>query len=256
MKRILLFTLLISFLGYSQDPIQSNILNFDDDFSNDLTESTNSSSIDTDGNGFLNIFPTRESNTSEPQSYQRLQQDEMSYRLFHYKQWYFNDNGNPQRTSEKLYDDNGNVTLEITDNWDVDTQSYIPSYKNESTYDENGNLTLYISNYWDIDTQSYIPSYKNESTYDENGNLTLYITNYWDIGTQSYIPSYKNEYNFDENDNLTLQINYYSWDVQTQSFIPNDKIEYDYDDNSNNILSIYYFWDYGNSSFVINLKSL
>ena len=176
MKRVLLFTLLISFIGYSQNPIQPNIPNFDDDFSNDLTESTNSSSIDTYGNGFLNIFPTRESNTSETQSYQRLQQDEMSLRLFHWKDGFFDElSGIPTTTTENLYDDNGNVTLEITDNWDVDTQSYIPSYKNESTYDENGNLTLYISNYWDIDTQSYIPSYKNESTYDENGNLTLYI---------------------------------------------------------------------------------
>ena len=63
MKKTLLFIYLISFLGYSQEPIQSDILNFVDDFSN--------------GNGFLNIFPTREPNTSEPQSYQRLQEDEM-----------------------------------------------------------------------------------------------------------------------------------------------------------------------------------
>ena len=151
----------ISFLGYSQDPIQSDILNFDNDFSNDLMESTNSSSIDTDGNGFLNIFPTRELNNSEPQSYQRLQQDEMSLRLFHRKKASFNERSViPTTTNEKFYDDNGNVTLEITDNWDVDTQSYIPSNKNEYTYDENGNLTLYIYNYWNIDTQSYIPSYK------------------------------------------------------------------------------------------------
>ena len=38
MKRVLLFTLLISFIGYSQNPIQPNIPNFEDGLPQDLVE--------------------------------------------------------------------------------------------------------------------------------------------------------------------------------------------------------------------------
>ena len=99
---------------------------------------------------------------------------------------------------EYSYDENGNQTLYIGYNWNSESQSFVPYYKDESSYDENGNRTLYIRYSWNTNTQSLVPSTKSESTYDENGNQTLFKFYNWDSVIEVFYEFSKEMKSYDE----------------------------------------------------------
>ena len=70
MKRILLFTLLISFIGYSQNPIQPNYPSFNDYIPQSLVEKMNSMNLEL-GNDEMGFNPIQKFNFKETQSFQR-----------------------------------------------------------------------------------------------------------------------------------------------------------------------------------------
>ncbi|MDG1227337.1 MAG: T9SS type A sorting domain-containing protein, partial [Polaribacter sp.] len=142
---------------------------------------------------------------------------------------------------ESTYDENGNRTLWILYDWNTDSQSFVPYYKNESTYDENGNRTLVIGYDWDTDTQSFVNFYRDELAYDANGNETLWIEYGWDTDSQSFAVIQKREYAYNENGNQTLWI-LYDWNTDSQSFVPDYKYEYTYDANNLRTNTTFYVW--------------
>ena len=286
MKRVLLFTIIISFIGYSKNPNLPNHPNFKNDLQQELVERMNPLNLEFGDDGMMDLNLTQRISDVKLQSLQSemiVQSDnDITYRLDGYTSVSFNENDLTSKT-ESTYDENGNRTLIIYNSWDTNTQSFVPIYKREYTYDENGNTTLYINNNsWDTNTQSFVSSLKYEYTYDENGNRTLHIGYTWDTNTQSFVLYNKFEYTYDENGNQTLKIFYtwdtntqsfvlynkheytydgnqtiriyYTWDTTTQSFIFYNKHEYTYDENGNETLKVYYTWDTTTQSFVLNSK--
>jgi hypothetical protein len=241
MKRVLLFTLLVSFFGYSQNPIQPNHSSFNDGLTQDLVEKTKPFDLEFKDDEMMDSNPIGRVNGMKPQSFQKpgnVQENEFKLRLFHYKGGTFSkENKQPETQYERFYDEDGNITLEINENWDIETQSYVIIDKKEYTYDENGNQTYYISYDWDTETQSFYPSVITEYIYDNNGNQIMFSTNYnWDTVNQSWGYGSKSEETYDENGNQTYYISY-DWDTETQSFYPSVITEYIYDNNGNQIMS-------------------
>ena len=255
MKRFLLFTLLISFIGFSQNPIIPNYQNFNDDIPQYLVEKMNPMSLDFEDDG-MDFNPIQKVSGMKPHSFQSEMDNQsdngITYRLDGYTDVYV---GSEDLTNKytRSFNENGDQTLYIRYDWNSDSQSFIPNIKYEYSYDENGDQTLYIRYDWNSDSQSFIPNIKYEYSYDENGNQTLYIVYFWDTTTQSFVQNYKQEFTYDENGNQTITI-YYTWDTTTQSFIPNNKYEFTYDENGNQTITIYYTWDTTTQSFVPNNK--
>ena len=143
MKRVLLFTLLVSFFGYSQNPIQPNHSSFNDGLTQDLVEKTKPFDLEFKDDEMMDTNSIGRVNGMKPQSFQKpgnVQENEFKLRLFHYKGGTFSkENKQPETQYERFYDEDGNITLEINENWDIETQSYVIIDKKEYTYDENGN---------------------------------------------------------------------------------------------------------------------
>ena len=256
MKRILLFTLLISFIGYSQNPIQPNHQNFNDGLPQDLVERKNPMNFEL-GDDEMDFNPIQRVGGMKPHSFQSEMDNQsdngITYRLDGSTDVYV---GSEDLTNKytRSYNENGDQTLYIIYDWNTDSQSFIPNTKYEYSYDENGNQNLRMRYTWNTDSQSFIPSRKYEYSHDENGYQTSEIHSNWSSDSQSFIPNNKYEYTYDVNGNLTLYI-VYSWDTTTQSFVPNDKHEFTYDENGNQTIRIYYTWDTTTQSFVPNDKN-
>ena len=254
MKRVLLFTLLISFIGYSQNTIQTNHPSFNDGLPQDLVEKMNPMSLELRNDKMMDLNPIQRFSGMKPQSLQSemiVQSDNnITYRLDEFTEIYFESSLNQKQTIQ--FDENENIILLISYNWDTTTQSFVPSMKLEWTYD--GNSSLRIQYNWSSESQSFVPLLKNEYTYDDNGNLTLLMIYNWSSESQSFVLDYKTEFYFNDNGNLNPEIRY-TWDITTQSFIPSWKNEYTYDENGNRTLLIGYNWDTTTQSFVPNYKN-
>ena len=273
MKRFLLVILIIPFIGFSQNPIQNNILNHDS-LLQDLVEKMNSMNLDFEDDEMMDLNSIQRVSGIKPQLFQRKMMvqsvNEVTYRLDSLVIVYPN-----SYKSQGYYDNNGNQTLYIYSNWNDDSQSFVPSQKEEYTYDNDGNQILKIVyNGWNTETQSFVPSFKKEHTYDENGNFTLFIQYNWNTETQSFDFNYgvgvieyyddgktkieydyefKIEYTYDNDGNQILKI-VYVWNTESQSFVPSQKEEYTYDNDGNQILKIVYVWNTESQSFVPSQK--
>jgi hypothetical protein len=228
MKRFLLFTLLVSFIGYSQNPIQNNHPSFKDGLPQDL-EFQNSQNI-TENNDY-------------------------TLHLNHFKgNWILLRNGKLDTdfigSSEQKFDEYGNIILGTRENWNFESNISIPMDKYEHTYNENGNRIQTLEFYWDIESQSYSLSNKKEHTNNENGNLIQTLEFYWDIESQSYSLSNKKEHTHNENGNL-IQTKKSFWNTESQSFsyTNGQKEEYTYNVNGDRILLLVFNWNMETESF-------
>ena len=202
MKRCLLFTLLISFIGYSQNPIQPNHPNFEEGLPQDLVEKMKPINLEFGDDEMMDFNPIQRVNGMKLQSFQSDMMvenvNEVIYRFDGETYIKFDENDLTGKYTRQV-DENGNQTHYIQYNWDSESQSFVPSSKSEYTYDENGIQTFYIYYSWDSESQSFVPSRKYENTYDENGNRTHYIRYNWDSESQSFVPILKDETTYDSN---------------------------------------------------------
>ena len=72
MKRVLLFSLLISFIGYSQNPIQPNIPNFEGGLPQDLVEKMKPMNLEFGDGEMMNFNPIKKGDLMESKSFQRV----------------------------------------------------------------------------------------------------------------------------------------------------------------------------------------
>ena len=220
MKKVfLLFIISFSILGYSQNPIQTNITDYKVGLHEDNFKRLNPYNLDFIENKLRYFNPNQKNNKINSQSFERkmIVKGEISYRLDGFLEVRFNDNGLNSKY-EYSYDENGNETLEIEYNWDSESQSFVPSSKLESSYDENGNRTLYIQYNWDSESQSLVPESKEEFSYDENNfktNETIYT---WNPVLGIYKPIFK------------MDISTFS---ETDTKLVREGIMYEYDTNLN-----------------------
>ena len=194
MKRVLLFTLLISFIGYSQNPIQPNYQNFNDDIPQYLVEKMNSVNFEL-GDDEMDFNPIQRVSGMKSHSFQSEMDNQsdngITYRLDGYTDVYV-DSEDLTNKYTRSYNENGYQTLYIIYDWNTDSQSFVPSYKSESTIDDDGYSNLYVTYNWNTDSQSFVPNEKYEYTYDENRNQTT-VSYDWITDSQSFIPNSKND---------------------------------------------------------------
>ena len=251
MKRVLPFYLLISFIGYSQNPIQPNYQNFNDNTPQYLVEKMNSVNFEL-GDDEMDFNPIQRVSVMKPHSFQSEMDNQsdngITYRLDGSTDVYV---GSEDLTNKytRSYNENGDQILYIVYDWNTDSQSFIPNRKYEYSYDENGNQNLILTYTWNTDSQSFIPNVKYEYSYDENGNLNLQIDYTWNTDSQSFIPNQKREYTFGENGNRTSLV-YFSWSSDSQSLLPYQKYEYSFDDLNREIINIRYLFDSNSESFI------
>ena len=251
MKKVfLLFIISFSILGYSQNPIQTNITDYKVRLNEENFKRLNSNNLDFIENKLRDFNPNQKNNEINSQSFERklIVNEEVSYRLDSLETISFDTSGVNSKY-EYSYDENGNQTLYIQYFWNSESQSLFVNYKVELSYDENGNQTLYINYNWDYESQSLVPQTKQQYSYDENGNRILWIYNNWNPETQSFVPDVKYEYSYDENRNRTISVQY-NWNSESQSFVLNSNEEYSYDENRNRLLYLNYNWDSETQSFV------
>ena len=251
MKRFLPFYLLISFIGYSQNPIQPNYQNFNDNTPQYLVEKMNSVNFEL-GDDEMDFNPIQRVSVMKSHSFQSEMDNQsdngITYRLDGSTDVYV---GSEDLTNKytRSYNENGDQILYIVYDWNTDSQSFIPNRKYEYSYDENGNQNLILTYTWNTDSQSFIPNVKYEYSYDENGNLNLQIDYTWNTDSQSFIPNQKREYTFGENGNRTSLV-YFSWSSDSQSLLPYQKYEYSFDDLNREIINIRYLFDSNSESFI------
>ena len=258
MKRVLLFTLLISFIGYSQSPKQPNHLNFEDGLPQDVVEKMNPINLHLGYNEMMDFNLNQKVDFEESQSFEKLVQseNEVSYRLDGYTSVSFDVNGLSGKITTE-YDENRNLTLYISYDWNTQSQSFVPNSREDYSYDENGNTILFTMSFWNSESQSFVPSWKSENTYDDNGNRTRYRSYDWNTESQSFVLNSKTDFTYDENGNRTLEIKY-DWSPESQSFVPTQLFQdvYTNDENGNKIQknNIFYVWNTESQFFIIDRK--
>lgn len=252
MKNVLLFTLLKLFIGYSQNPIHPNHQNFNDDIPQDLVEKMNPMNLEL-GDGEMDFKPIQKFNFKETQSFQRdmmvQSENEVTFRLDGFTSVSFDVNGLSRKITTE-YDENRNLTLYRSYDWNIQSQSFVPNSREEYSYDDNGDQIIYTYNdNWDSVNQLWLYGYKREYTNDENGNWILSFWYDWSSESQSFVGKWKWEYTYDENGNRT-RYRRYDWNTESQSFVLNSKSDFTFDENGNRTLYIEYDWSSEFQSFV------
>ena len=250
MKKLTFLLVFISIFGYAQAPILPSI---QERFPQEFLYLMNPNALTPQVDEFLDM--NQNVNNVQSQLFQSemlFQDGNYDLRLDSQNYIIFGSTGLNSKY-EYTYYANGNQTLFIYYNWNTDSQSFVPSFKDEYTYDANGNRTLYIRYNWDTDSQSFVPYYKSEYTSDANGNLPLRIGYFWNTDSQSFVPSSKTEYTYDANGNIPLEIGY-NWNTNSQSFLLTSKYEFTFEANGNLHLFIGYNWNTDSQSFVPSYK--
>jgi hypothetical protein len=253
MKRVLLITLLLTFIGYSQNPIQPNHPNFEEGFPQGLMGKMNPLNFELRDDEMMDSNPIQRDDGMKPQLFQRKMmvqsENEVSYRLDGYTSVSFDVNGLSGKITTE-YDENRNLTLYRSYDWNIQSQSFVPNSREDYSYDDNGNQIIYTYNdNWDSVNQLWLYGYKREYTNDENGNRTLEIRYDWSSESRSFVPNLKFENTYDDNGNR-IRYRSYDWNTESQFFVLNSKTDFTYDENGNRTLEIRYDWSSESRSFV------
>ena len=262
MKRILLFTLFISYIGYSQNPIQPNPSVFKDKLSNQIPERIDNplsmrhdleqksrlrdrplslevkmklDSITQSKNRFLD----KSNRISDSKQSQR---DKKPFEGFNE----FDGKINRQKTPNSF-----SIQNEIFSEEDItlrrDSVHYEKDYKINWFYNSNGNVSSEFQYNWNSEIESYVPYTKKEYYYDSNGEESSRVEYYWDFTTDSFELKYLS--------NSSRYLDVYGWgDETTGYFIPYNKKEILYDNLGNKIEESYYSWSDETNSFYYHYK--
>ena len=196
MKRILLFTLLISFIGYSQNPIQPNTPNFEDGIPQDLVEKIKPINLEFGDDEMMDFNPNQNNNKINSQSFE----------------------------SSGMVQNENDYNLKLDSLIKVGIDSYGVSHKTISKFDENNNKVYEELFFWDSNNTYFEPIEIREFIYDMEGYLNQENVFYWDLNSQSYNLNWKGDYEYDENSNQTLLLTMRAiMDFQKQYFLSGDE---------------------------------
>ena len=147
MKRILLFTLLISFIGYSQDPIQPNIPNFEDGLPQDLVGKMKPINLEFGDDEMMDFNPNQNNNKINSQSFE----------------------------SSGMVQNENDYTLKLDSLIKVGIDSYGVSHKTISKFDENNNKVYEELFFWDSNNTYFEPIEINTDTTQVLGSTSKQI---------------------------------------------------------------------------------
>ena len=138
---------------------------------------------------------------------------------------------------EDEFDGNSNWTGEIYYEWNESSQQWEESVKYELTYDGQGNLITEIASYW---ATQWILWWKDEYTYTD-GKLTTYLELVWDVNSSAWENDYVTGYTYDENGRLALEVTE-KWNTTINEWVNYEKYEYTHDEQDRLIEEVDSYW--------------
>jgi len=102
---------------------------------------------------------------------------------------------------------------------------WVPVFKIEWAYDANNYLISETALEFNIQTLSYVPSYRSLYTNNASGHVLIEEEQYYDVN--AWLPSHKIEYTLDANNYIQMEINYW-FDSYSMVWGINEKIDYFY----------------------------
>lgn len=124
-----------------------------------------------------------------------------------------------------IYDAKGNIHEQSY--YRSENEVLVGDEKNLMSYDENSNITQEINQEWDYNTNDWRNSNKTEYEYDNMNNNTEKIEYSWFKQTSEWFAQEKMEYKYDDENNLIETIQF---DMQGEDWEPLTKVEYKYED--------------------------
>lgn len=169
-----------------------------------------------------------------------------------YYSWYYwsteTNSWKGRQRIDSIFNDNGNLSMIISEKWNSETGQWEPGNKIEREYNAEGDLILYADYSWNNDTEEWEWNSKTESTHtytEDNDHVIISITHYYNNETGEWTLHHRNEIIYDSNGNRTLynaslpDSATNTWVFKAGSF----KYENLYDEQGNQTLASYYTWD-------------
>ncbi|MFB6320256.1 T9SS type A sorting domain-containing protein [Saccharicrinis sp. FJH54] len=144
--------------------------------------------------------------------------------------------------TESKWDDKGNLTEEISYDFQSADRTWIKDSKWVYEYDGKGNWVSETDYDWYDD---WVFNWKCENIYNSNNQRIQYNSFGWNDEDSIWYKSFQYLYAFNENGNMTSMISSH-WSDESEEFVPYDKNEYVYDDDFN--MSSYSYSEYENST--------
>ncbi len=146
----------------------------------------------------------------------------------------------PTYKDSTIYDGSTETKLQVYSfRYDTTTSQWTKSSLTTYTYDNNNNLTEELSQVWDNLTSSWVNSWKEVHTY-TNGLETQIERLQWNTSTSQWSPSTKTTKAYDNNNNLVEEIKYTA--DASGNYVPMEKQVWQYDNNNLKIAEARYQW--------------
>ena len=169
--------------------------------------------------------------------------------------------------SNKTYNVNGNVILQVDDLWDAASASWLPNQQMQFSYNSQNEVTQSLTQIWNAGVQQYEdmsrvtyvygPSgvttelyeyfdssigtwtYSAQSTftYNASGLLSSEEYQYYDVTIPTWVPSNLTSYTYNASMQLESALSSY-YDLGTMTYISSDQVNYIYDTEGNVIQQV------------------
>lgn len=150
--------------------------------------------------------------------------------------------------SEYFYDTEGNNTLTINYNWNVNDNKWEYYLKEEYTFDVNTNVTSYIFSFWNTATNKWIPFNKEEYIYNAHMKMTSHLYKTWNQNINDWENNSRYDFIYDANQNLTQRLSVI-WNTTSNQWDNQYRYDYFYDLNNNDTAYIFYMWNVNSSEW-------
>lgn len=149
--------------------------------------------------------------------------------------------------TELSYDASGNITQEISEEWDAESSTWIRR-KTEYSYDASDYLIQFIEYVWDQSLSQFVNSRKVDMTLNESGLQTQVLVSTWETNPEQWVEVWKYDYSYNVNDALLVETEY-GWDNGALVWVLSWKAQYTYNENDKLSITEEFNWDSQSSSW-------
>jgi hypothetical protein len=187
---------------------------------------------------------------------------------------------------ETFLNEEGNIDLEITENWDETNKEFTFNSKSEYYWDsigfdlilinyrwnspssnwglfgkderrvidENGS-TVRISQVWDANSSSWVNARRNSMILNQINRLIAFQGDNWDVVNQLWVPSFEANWEYNaETGFMTRFVDHQIWDTNTNNWIFINSETYEYLSDKKYSVVSKFNWDFDLTTFVLYQK--
>ena len=138
-------------------------------------------------------------------------------------------------------------------NYEWENGTWVPDEKEVFGHDQNGNITLVESSEWDKGKNAWRGTGKTVSVYNAAGKHTLYESYYWNEKNASWVMYMKLVMEYNANGLMTLEENH-NWEKDEKDYSA-AKVVYLYSNNNRIAGNEHYMWDDNRKSWTLTAKN-